>query len=57
MLRARKPLDELFVDTPADALELLHALLQFNPDKRLTADQALRHPYVKRYVANFFFSF
>ena len=36
---------------PADALDLLHALLQFNPDKRLTAEQALKHPYVKRYIA------
>jgi len=50
ILRARKPLDELLVDVPPDASDLLHALLQFNPDKRLTAEQALKHSYVKRYV-------
>lgn len=50
ILRARKPLDELLLDVPADALDLLHSLLQFNPDKRLTAEQALKHPYVKRYI-------
>jgi len=50
VVRARKPLDELLVDVPTDALHLLHALLQFNPDKRLTAEQALKHAYVKRYI-------
>ena len=50
ILRARKPLDELLIDVPTDAADLLHALLHFNPDKRLTAEQALKHPYVKRYV-------
>ena len=50
ILRARKPLDELLIDVPPDALDMLHALLQFNPDKRLTAEQALKHPYVKRYI-------
>jgi len=49
VLRVRKPLDDLLVDVPADALDLLHGLLQFNPDKRLTAEQALKHPYVKRF--------
>lgn len=47
--RVRKPLDDLLIDVPADALDLLHALLQFNPDKRLSAEQALKHPYVKRF--------
>jgi len=49
-LRVRKPLDDLLIDVPADALDLLHALLQFNPEKRLSAEQALKHPYVKRYI-------
>lgn len=49
-MRKRKPLDDLLLDVPPDALDLLHALLQFNPDKRLTAEQALKHPYVKRYI-------
>ena len=46
--RSRKPMNELFTDAPSDALDLLHGLLQFNPDKRLTAEQALKHPYVRR---------
>uniref|UniRef100_A0A8C4VLE9 mitogen-activated protein kinase n=1 Tax=Gopherus evgoodei TaxID=1825980 RepID=A0A8C4VLE9_9SAUR len=31
--------------TPAHALDLLKRLLVFNPDKRLTAEEALQHPY------------
>lgn len=34
--------------TPLPALDLLKKLLVFNPDKRLTAEEALQHPYVKR---------
>lgn len=29
------------------AIDLLSSLLQFNPNNRLTADQALNHPYFK----------
>uniref|UniRef100_A0A8C0IYD3 Protein kinase domain-containing protein n=1 Tax=Chelonoidis abingdonii TaxID=106734 RepID=A0A8C0IYD3_CHEAB len=36
--------------TPAHALDLLKRLLVFNPDKRLTAEEALQHPYVKSAV-------
>ncbi|XP_050771743.1 mitogen-activated protein kinase 15 [Gymnogyps californianus] len=35
--------------TPLSALDLLKKLLVFNPDKRLTAEEALQHPYVKRF--------
>ncbi|KFV59321.1 Mitogen-activated protein kinase 15, partial [Tyto alba] len=35
--------------TPLPALDLLKKLLVFNPDKRLTAEEALHHPYVKRF--------
>ncbi|XP_049607023.1 mitogen-activated protein kinase 15 [Syngnathus scovelli] len=41
--------DLLQVSAPPDALDLLKGLLVFNPDKRLTAEKALRHPYVARF--------
>ena len=50
ILRPQVPVEEL-VGTPvdADALDLLKGLLVFNPEKRLTAEQCLQHPYVSRY--------
>ncbi|KAM5315659.1 mitogen-activated protein kinase 15 isoform 2-T2 [Glossophaga mutica] len=48
--RPRRPLEALLpADTPPEALDLLRRLLAFAPDKRLTAAQALRHPYVRRF--------
>jgi len=41
-----KKLRDMFPTASEDALDLLKNLLQFNPNKRLTADQALQHPYV-----------
>jgi len=46
--RPKKSLHELVPGVSDDALHLLTHLLHFNPDKRLTADQALRHLFVKR---------
>lgn len=47
-LPATKPkrLRDLFPACSDDALDLLKNLMHFNPSKRLTADQALKHPYV-----------
>ncbi|NXX75762.1 MK15 kinase, partial [Urocolius indicus] len=48
--RQRVTFEEIFPpSTPLLALDLLKKLLVFNPDKRLTAEQALQHPYVKRF--------
>ncbi|XP_037548895.1 mitogen-activated protein kinase 15 [Nematolebias whitei] len=50
LLKPQVPLEDLFQPSvPPDALDLLKGLLVFNPDKRLTAEQALQHPYVARF--------
>ena len=41
-----KRLRDMFPTASDEALDLLRNLLQFNPSKRLSAEQALRHPYV-----------
>ncbi|XP_064240771.1 mitogen-activated protein kinase 15 isoform X3 [Aotus nancymaae] len=48
--RPRQTLDALLPpDTSPEALDLLRRLLVFAPDKRLSATQALQHPYVQRF--------
>ena len=34
---------------PALALDLLKGLLTFNPDSRITVEEALRHPFLEQY--------
>lgn len=45
MVEPRK-LEDMFPGAPPEALDLLFRCMQFNPDKRITAHEALRHPYV-----------
>ena len=40
---------DFFPSASDDALDLVRKLLQFNPSKRLTVEQALRHPYVAQF--------
>ncbi|XP_074469715.1 mitogen-activated protein kinase 15 [Sebastes fasciatus] len=50
LLKPQVPLEDLLqLSVPPDALDLLRGLLVFNPDKRLSAEQALQHPYVARF--------
>ncbi|XP_029976650.1 mitogen-activated protein kinase 15 isoform X2 [Salarias fasciatus] len=50
LLKPQVPLEDLIQPSvPPDALDLLRGLLVFNPDKRLTAEQALQHAYVARF--------
>jgi mitogen-activated protein kinase 15 len=48
-LQRHRPPEEMFPTASAEALDLIKRCLQFNPDKRLTAFEALRHPYVAQF--------
>ena len=37
----------MYPNASPDALDLMQKLLVFNPNKRLTAEEALNHPFVK----------
>jgi mitogen-activated protein kinase 7 len=48
----RKPktsLQKLFPHAEPSAMLLMDQLLEFNPDKRITAEEALKHPYLSQY--------
>jgi len=44
-----KDMREIFPKAPDDALDLLRKTLQFNPNKRITAADALKHEYVSKF--------
>ena len=45
----KKNLAAMLPSAPEDAIDLIDKLLQFNPTKRLTAKQALNHPFVAKF--------
>lgn len=42
-------LADVFPNASPEALDLLRLTMQFNPDKRITAEEALQHPYVEQF--------
>lgn len=47
-----KPIKEWFKnDTPQEAIDLMVKMLDFNPTKRLTAAEILKHPYLTKFHA------
>jgi len=44
-----RSLATLFPNAPDDAMDMLNKLLQFNPNKRMTAEQGLEHPYLEQF--------
>ena len=42
-----KSLAELVPDLPDDGLDLLEQMLQWNPAKRVSAAEALKHPFLE----------
>jgi mitogen-activated protein kinase 15 len=48
-VKNQRTLQSLFPTAPPDALDLLNRLLQFNPDRRATIEQAISHPYLAQF--------
>jgi len=44
-----RSLQSLYPNASEDAIDLLQKLLMFNPDKRITAEEALAHAYVGQF--------
>ncbi|KAJ5070351.1 mitogen-activated protein kinase [Anaeramoeba ignava] len=45
--KQKQPFSKLYTNADPLALDLLDKMLTFNPDKRITVDEALKHPYLE----------
>ena len=52
-----RSLADMFPDATPEALDCLKQLLQFNPNKRITADKSLEHPFVSGRIGRVAFDF
>jgi len=48
-IRKRRPFTALFPQASVEAIDFLNKTLTFDPKKRLTAEEALEHPYLSSY--------
>jgi mitogen-activated protein kinase 15 len=49
IISKQKTFRTVFLNASDDALDLLQKLLQFNPKKRITIDEALNHPFISEF--------
>lgn len=47
--KPKVPWASLFKTADSNALDLLDKMLTFNPNKRITVEEALAHPYLEQY--------
>ena len=52
----KKPFNSVFEGANPVAIDLLEKMLEIDPDKRITAEQTLAHPYLAQVILGLLFS-